>query len=192
MFGIGNEPTGDKDPFGLRRAALGILRIVIEGRLPLLLPDLVATAFAAFEGVSAVKPAAAALEDFIYDRLRGSLRDQGFTANQIAAVVDARPAELRQVPVRLDAVRAFELLPEAAAPRGGQQAHRQHPAQVGRRGRRRGRPARCSPTAPSATSISRSSSSDRRSTPSAPPATMRPRCRRSPRRSLRWTGSSTP
>jgi glycyl-tRNA synthetase beta chain len=115
MFGIGNEPTGDKDPFGLRRAALGILRIVIEGRLPLLLPDLVAAAFAAFEGVSAVKPAAAALEDFVYDRLRGSLREQGFTANQIAAVVDARPAELREVPVRLDAVRAFELLPEAAA-----------------------------------------------------------------------------
>ena len=115
MFGIGNEPTGDKDPFGLRRAALGILRIVIEGRLPLLLPDLVAAAFAAFEGVPAVKPAAVALEDFIFDRLRGSLREQGFTANQIAAVVDARPAELRQVPVRLDAVRAFELLPEAAA-----------------------------------------------------------------------------
>ncbi len=115
MFGIGNEPTGDKDPFGLRRAALGVIRIVTEGRLPLLLPDLVAMAFAVFTDVPAVSPAGAALEDFIYDRLRGALREQGFTANQIAAVVDARPAELRQVPVRLDAVRAFELLPEAAA-----------------------------------------------------------------------------
>jgi glycyl-tRNA synthetase beta chain len=115
MFGIGNEPTGDKDPFGLRRAALGVIRIVIEGRLPLDLPELVGAAFAAFDRVAAVQPAAGALEDFIFDRLRGSLREQSFTANQIAAVVDARPAELRQVPVRLDAVRAFELLPEAAA-----------------------------------------------------------------------------
>ena len=100
-----------------RRFPLGVRKIGRVGKRgePLLLPDLVAAAFAAFEGVPAVKPAAAALEDFIYDRLRGSLRDQGFTANQIAAVVDARPAELRQVPVRLDAVRAFELLPEAAA-----------------------------------------------------------------------------
>lgn len=115
MFGVGHEPTGDKDPFGLRRAALGVIRIVTECRLALRLPDLVAAAFATFGDVPAVRPLGAALEDFVYDRLRGALREQGFTANQIAAVVDARPAKLREVPVRLDAVRAFELLPEAAA-----------------------------------------------------------------------------
>jgi glycyl-tRNA synthetase beta chain len=115
MFGIGNEPTGEKDPFGLRRAALGVLRIVIEGRLPLALPDLVAAAFAVFGDVPAVKPAPDALAAFIYDRLRGAMREHGFTANQIAAVVDGEPAQLRQVPVRLEAVRAFEQLPEAAA-----------------------------------------------------------------------------
>jgi glycyl-tRNA synthetase beta chain len=115
MFGIGNEPTGEKDPFGLRRAALGVLRIVIEGRLPLALPDLVAAAFAVFGDVPAVKPAPGALAAFIDDRLRGAMREHGFTANQIAAVVDGEPAQLRQVPVRLEAVRAFEQLPEAAA-----------------------------------------------------------------------------
>jgi len=115
MFGVGNEPTGEKDPFGLRRAALGVLRIAVEGRLPAALPDLVAAAFAVFADVPAVKPAPEALTAFIYDRLRGAMREQGFTANQIAAVVDAPPALLREVPVRLEAVRAFEELPEAAA-----------------------------------------------------------------------------
>jgi len=115
LFGIGSEPTGDKDPFGLRRAALGVIRILIDKQLALPLPDLTQRAFAAFGGMPAVKPAAASLEQFIYERLRGVLRDQGYTANQIAAVVDANPAELHLVPARLDAVRAFEALPEAAA-----------------------------------------------------------------------------
>jgi glycyl-tRNA synthetase beta chain len=113
MFGIGAQPTGDKDPFGLRRAALGVIRILIERRLSLLLPALVSAAFDVFAGVDAVKDAATALENFIYDRLRGYLRDQGYTANQIAAVVDSRPAEVYLVPARLSAVQAFEKLPEA-------------------------------------------------------------------------------
>jgi glycyl-tRNA synthetase beta chain len=115
MFGIGNEPSGDRDPFGLRRAALGILRIVIEGRLPLLLPDIVAAAQASFVGVPAVNDATRAVEDFIYERLRGMLREQGYTANQVAAVVDSRPAELRELPRKLAAVREFEALPESGA-----------------------------------------------------------------------------
>ncbi len=115
MFGIGNEPSGDRDPFGLRRAALGILRIVVEGRLPLLLPDIVAAAQASFVGVPAVADATRAVEDFIYERLRGMLREQGYTANQVAAVVDSRPAELRELPRRLAAVREFEALPESGA-----------------------------------------------------------------------------
>ncbi len=115
MFGIGNEPSGDRDPFGLRRAALGILRIVVEGRLPLLLPDIVAAAQASFVGVPAVADATRAVEDFIYERLRGMLREQGYTANQVSAVVDSRPAELRELPRRLAAVREFEAMPESGA-----------------------------------------------------------------------------
>jgi glycyl-tRNA synthetase beta chain len=115
MFGIGNVPTGDKDPFGLRRAALGVLRIVIEKKLPLPVPDLLDLAFKAFDGVAAVKPDAPALASFLYDRLRGYLRDQGYTALQIAAVVDRHPARVDLVPAQLAAVRAFEALPEAPA-----------------------------------------------------------------------------
>jgi glycyl-tRNA synthetase beta chain len=63
--------------------------------------------------VAAVKDATPALENFIYDRLRGYLRDLGYTANQVAAVVDSRPAEVYLVPARLSAVQAFEKLPEA-------------------------------------------------------------------------------
>jgi glycyl-tRNA synthetase beta chain len=113
LFGIGAQPSGDKDPFGLRRAALGVIRILIERRAPVLLGTLVDHAFGAFAGVPAVQDARMALETFIYDRLRGYLRDQGYTANQIAAVVDSRPGEIRLVPARLSAVQAFEKLPEA-------------------------------------------------------------------------------
>ena len=115
MFGIGQVPTGDRDPFGLRRAALGALRITIERKLALPLPELTRLAFKAFDAVPGLEPAHAELETFVYERLRGYLRDLGYTANQIAAVVDARPAEIHLVPARLAAVQAFEALPEAAA-----------------------------------------------------------------------------
>ena len=115
MFGLGQVPTGDKDPFGLRRAALGVIRILIEKKLPLPLPALLSLAYDAFDGIPAVKDASPELANFIYDRLRGYLRELGYTANQIAAVVDDLPADIRHVPPRLAAVRAFESLPEAAA-----------------------------------------------------------------------------
>jgi glycyl-tRNA synthetase beta chain len=115
MFGIGQVPTGDKDPFGLRRAALGAIRILIEKGLALPLSELTELAFKAFDGVPAVKDARVDLASFIYDRLRGYLRDLGYTANQIAAVVDARPAEIHLVPARLAAVQSFEALPESGA-----------------------------------------------------------------------------
>jgi glycyl-tRNA synthetase beta chain len=115
MFGIGQVPTGDKDPLGLRRAALGVLRILIERRQALSLSALVALAFEAFSAVPAVKPDPHALLDFLYDRLRGYLRDQGSTANQVAAVLDARPDTIADLPARLAAVQAFAALPEAAA-----------------------------------------------------------------------------
>jgi glycyl-tRNA synthetase beta chain len=115
MFGIGQTPSGDRDPFGLRRAALGIVRILIEGKRRASVPQLVDFAFDAFAALPAVKRQREPLLDFIYERLRGYLRDQGYTANQVAAVVDSRPAEIDQTPARLEAVQAFEKLPEAEA-----------------------------------------------------------------------------
>jgi len=115
MFGIGAQPTGDKDPFGLRRHAIGAIRIVVEKKLPVVLADLIGAAFAAFAGVPAVADARADLESFVYERLRGYLREAGYTANQVEAVLCQRPARLDLVPAQAAAVRAFGELPEADA-----------------------------------------------------------------------------
>jgi glycyl-tRNA synthetase beta chain len=115
MFAIGQVPSGDKDPFGLRRAALGVVRILVERRRRVLLPQLVDLAYDAFSALPAVKRNSAGVLDFIYDRLRSYLRELGYTANQVAAVVDSCPAEIDVTPARLEAVRAFEKLPEAQA-----------------------------------------------------------------------------
>jgi glycyl-tRNA synthetase beta chain len=115
MFGIGQVPTGDKDPFALRRAALGVIRILIERQRALSLGRLVDTAFASFNAVPGVTPAREAMLDFILERLRGYLREQGYSANQVAAVVDARPDTIADLPSRLAAVQDFAALPEAAA-----------------------------------------------------------------------------
>jgi glycyl-tRNA synthetase beta chain len=115
LFGIGALPTGDKDPFGLRRAAIGVLRILIEKRLALPLPWLLGLAFQAFNRVAATKPVPDALAEFLYERLRSHLRDEGYTANQIEAVLAKRPQRIDLVPDQLAAVRAFEALPEADA-----------------------------------------------------------------------------
>jgi len=113
MFGIGNLPTGDRDPFALRRHALGVIRILIEKDLPLDLGALIAGAVPAF-GDKIADPTAALL-DFIYDRLAGSLREQGFSAHEVDAVVSQKPQRLGDVARRLAAVRAFAALPEAPA-----------------------------------------------------------------------------
>ena len=113
MFGIGNLPTGDRDPFALRRHALGVIRILIEKDLPLDLGALIAGAVPAF-GDKIADPTAALL-DFIYDRLAGSLREQGFSAHEVDAVVSQKPQRLGDVARRLAAVRAFAGLPEAPA-----------------------------------------------------------------------------
>src|SRR4030095_7780050 len=103
LFGIGQVPTGDKDPFGLRRAALGIVRILIERKHAVPLSQLVGLAFSSFHGVSAIANAKEAVLDFVYDRLRGYLRDQGFSANQVASVLDARPDTIDDLPAPLAA-----------------------------------------------------------------------------------------
>ncbi len=113
MFGIGAQPTGDKDPFGLRRHAIGAIRIVVEKGLRVTLAELADTAFRAFAGVPGVQDARTELENFIYERLRGYLRDAGYSANQVEAVLCQRPARLDLVPAQAAAVRAFGELPEA-------------------------------------------------------------------------------
>jgi glycyl-tRNA synthetase beta chain len=115
MFGIGQIPTGDRDPFALRRHALGIIRMLSEGDLDLPLNSLLTVASNAFGSVDGFKSAEAALADFIYDRLAGSLREQGYTAQEVDAVVSQRPQRLGDIPKRLAAVRAFAALPESAA-----------------------------------------------------------------------------
>jgi glycyl-tRNA synthetase beta chain len=115
MFGIGQIPTGDRDPFALRRHALGIIRMLTEGDLDLPLNSLLAASTAAFAAVDGFQAAESALADFIYDRLAGNLREQGYTAQEVDAVVSQRPQRLGDIRKRLAAVRAFSALPEAAA-----------------------------------------------------------------------------
>ncbi|MCF8175934.1 MAG: glycine--tRNA ligase subunit beta, partial [Burkholderiaceae bacterium] len=115
MFGIGLVPTGDKDPFALRRHALGVIRMLSAGDLDLPLDKLLAIAATAFDRVDAFKDCDAALADFIYERLAGSLREQGYSAQEVDAVVSLRPQRLGDIPKRLAAVRAFAALPEAAS-----------------------------------------------------------------------------
>jgi glycyl-tRNA synthetase beta chain len=113
MFGSGNLPTGDKDPFALRRHALGVIRMLVEQDLPLQLPALLADAQPAFGTL--IQEASAALLEFVFDRLSGALREQGYSAQEVEAVLALRPARLGEVPPRLAAVRAFTALPESAA-----------------------------------------------------------------------------
>ncbi|HEX9195067.1 MAG TPA: glycine--tRNA ligase subunit beta [Azonexus sp.] len=115
MFGIGQIPTGDRDPFALRRHALGVIRMLSEGNLNLPLNELLTAAASVFAAVDGFKPAESALADFFYDRLAGSLREHGYTAQEVDAVVSQRPQRLGDIPKRLAAVRAFSALPEAAA-----------------------------------------------------------------------------
>jgi glycyl-tRNA synthetase beta chain len=114
MFGIGNLPSGDKDPFALRRHALGVIRMLVEKELPLKLDQLIDGAFAAFPA-GMLGDAHTDLETFVFDRLSGAMREQEFTAAQVDAVVCMRPVRLSLVPKQLQAVRAFAALPESAA-----------------------------------------------------------------------------
>jgi len=113
LFGIGQLPTGDKDPFALRRHALGVIRILTEKNLPLDLPALLQAALPAF-GDLLTDPTEALL-GFFADRLAVSLRDQGYSAQEVDAVLALAPTRLGDVPRRLAAVRAFAELPEAPA-----------------------------------------------------------------------------
>jgi glycyl-tRNA synthetase beta chain len=113
MFGIGNLPTGDKDPFALRRHALGVVRMLADKELPLDLDALVHIAAEAFG--DKIEDASAPLLAFIDDRLAGSLREQGYSAQEVDAVLALRPQRLGDVARRLVAVRVFAALPQAPA-----------------------------------------------------------------------------
>ncbi len=134
MFGIGEIPTGDKDPFALRRHALGVIRILIEKNLPLELNVLIQQAIKIVEDKDIPKQWASLQQSttvtqqrivsresgeqlliFIYERLAGSLREQGYTAQEVDAVLSLNPQHLSDIPKRLAAVRAFAALPEAAS-----------------------------------------------------------------------------
>ncbi len=149
MFGIGNLPTGDRDPFALRRHARGVIRMLVEKDLPLDLNVVLNSAWSVYEDESiqiawgkaqaekdlkalqesgkggsvayghtkriAEESARAALTDFIYDRLAGSLREQGYSAQEVDAVLALRPQRLALVEKQLAAVRAFAALPESPA-----------------------------------------------------------------------------
>ncbi|MDQ0037500.1 glycyl-tRNA synthetase beta chain [Variovorax boronicumulans] len=117
MFGIGNLPTGDRDPFALRRHALGVIRMLIEKDLALGLDTLLQDAAAQFKDIAGFDSSKATVElrDFILDRLAGSLREQGASAQEVDAVLAPLPQRLGEVPKLLAAVRAFAALPAAAA-----------------------------------------------------------------------------
>jgi glycyl-tRNA synthetase beta chain len=113
LFSIGQVPTGDKDPFALRRHALGIIRMLIEGKLDIGIDDLIAAAEKPFNGLTPEHRTA--LLTFIFDRLANALREQGYSAQEIDAVLALQPQRLADVADRLAAVRAFAALPEAAS-----------------------------------------------------------------------------
>ncbi|MBC5783953.1 glycine--tRNA ligase subunit beta [Ramlibacter sp. USB13] len=113
LFAIGQLPTGDKDPFALRRHALGIVRMLMEKDLPLNLREIVTAALGLFP--QATPETTEQLLDFIYDRLAGQLREQGYSAQEVEAVLALKPQRLGDVAKRLAAVRAFAALPEAPA-----------------------------------------------------------------------------
>ena len=115
IYGIGLVPTGDKDPFGLRRLALGVLRILIEKALPLDLVKLLQMARAAFSAEQMSDGVVQDVHGFMLERLKGYLRDQGFEPDEIDAVVSQQPTRIDQVLPRMLAVRAFKQLPEAEA-----------------------------------------------------------------------------
>jgi glycyl-tRNA synthetase beta chain len=112
LFGVGEKPTGDKDPFALRRHALGVIRMLVERDLALSVPGLIVRARTVTGASSDAGEEAIA---FMYDRLVGYLRDLDYSAQEVDAVVSVRPPRWAELPKRLAAVRAFAALPESAS-----------------------------------------------------------------------------
>jgi glycyl-tRNA synthetase beta chain len=123
IFGVGLIPTGEKDPYALRRCALGVVRILCEQKLPLDLDELLRVAHRSFAPGKLLDshakgdmsfPNYVEVAAFIVDRARSYLRDAGYATLEVEAVLDVAPRPAQYVE-RLEAVRAFLRLPEAAA-----------------------------------------------------------------------------
>ncbi len=115
LFSIGEKPTGDKDPFALRRQALGIIRMLIENKLPLPFEQLIQDVLSAFDNQSDSAATVTAIKEFCFDRLSVNLRENGASAQEVDAVLSLDPALLSEIPQRLTAVRTFAALAEAPA-----------------------------------------------------------------------------
>ncbi len=116
LFSIGEKPTGDKDPFALRRQALGIIRMLIEYKLPLPFEKLIQDVLSGFNQDTANHAATVqAIKEFCFDRLSVNLREHGATPQEVDAVLSLDPVLLSEVPKRLAAVRTFSELAEAPA-----------------------------------------------------------------------------
>jgi len=114
LFSIGEKPTGDKDPFALRRQALGIIRMLIECKLNISFETIIELALQQFK-VEDKAGVLAAITEFCFDRLSVNLREQGASAQEVEAVLALNPSLLSEIPKRLEAVRAFSSLDEAPA-----------------------------------------------------------------------------
>ncbi len=115
LFGIGERPTGEKDPYALRRAALGVLRMLLERALPLDLLELLQIAHAQYDREQIADSTPVDVFQFMLERLRVHLREQGHAQDTVEAVVAQQPTRIDRVPARLAAVEAFRRLPEAQA-----------------------------------------------------------------------------
>ncbi len=114
IFGLGQSPTGDKDPFALRRAAVGVLRILIEARLELDLADLLEAAAGAYE-IFEPAPVAAQVFDFMMERLRAYYQETGVAPDSFESVLATRPTRPLDFDRRARAVSRFRELPQAAS-----------------------------------------------------------------------------
>ena len=113
IFAIGMKPSGDKDPYGLRRAALGALRIMIERQLPLDLEDLLGRAMRTLPPTIAASEQVGAVFDYMMERLRAYYADSGIRADEFDAVLATRPRSPYDFEQRVRAVTAFRKMPEA-------------------------------------------------------------------------------
>lgn len=115
IFGIGMLPTGSKDPYALRRAALGVLRILIEKQLDLDLVDAIGVAVAQYGDKVKAEGLSEQVQDFVFDRLRARYEDEGVDVAVYQAVRALKPTAPLDFDQRVQAVQAFRQLPEAAA-----------------------------------------------------------------------------
>ena len=115
IWGIGLQPTGEKDPFALRRHALGVLRMLVEKRMDVSIIELLGYANGRFQGIAGFTDPVLEVRAFMFDRLRGILRERGFTPNEVEAVLGAHLDRVHDIVERLEAVQAFAALPESAS-----------------------------------------------------------------------------